>query len=148
MADKKEDSYNDIINQPHYISKSRPHMTMKQRASQFSPFIPQEGYYDAVKETARLTDVKIELGEDLKELLNRKLNILQNREGQNPKITVTYFQPDIRKGGGTYVTFTGCVEKVDVRQGVIYIEDGIKIPIGEIAGIEGEIFACLEGYAD
>ncbi len=145
MADKEEDNYDDIVKCPHHVSKGRPHMTMKQRAAQFSPFMPLSGYNDAVKETARMTDIKIELGEDLEEMLNRKLKLLQSREKQHPKIAVTYFRPDIRKGGGAYITSTGCVEKVDVCKRIIYIEDGIKIPIGEITGVEGKIFSELEG---
>lgn len=148
MADKEENSYDDIINHPHPISAVRSHVSMMQRASQFSPFIPQEGYNTAVRETARLTDARIELGEDLKELLNRKLHLLHRQEGCRPRVSVTYFQPDARKRGGAYVISTGCVEKVDVREGIICMEDGIRIPIREIAGIEGELFACLEEDAD
>lgn len=100
MADKEENSYDDIINHPHPISAVRSHVSMMQRASQFSPFIPQEGYDTAVRETARLTDARIELGEDLKELLNRKLHLLHRQEGCRPRVSVTYFQPDARKREG------------------------------------------------
>ncbi len=148
MAGQEEDNYDDIIKCPHYVSKIHPHMTMKQRASQFSPFMPLNGYNDAVKETARLTDTKIELGEDLKELLNQKLRMLHNQAEQYPKVKITYFQPDIRKEGGVYVTSTGCVEKVDVCERIVYMEDGTKIPIEEITEVEGKIFSAMEGYAN
>lgn len=140
MADKEENSYEDIINQPHHISAAHPPVTMNQRASQFSPFIPQEGYDAAVRETSRMTDTKIELGEDLKELLNWKLNLLQKQEGHRPRVTVTYFQSDARKAGGAYVVSAGCIEKVGVSEGIIYIEDGTRIPIKDITEIEGEVF--------
>ena len=56
-------SYDDIINLPHYQSPNRAHMTNYDRAAQFSPFAALTGYDDAVSETARLTDRKIELDE-------------------------------------------------------------------------------------
>jgi len=49
-------SYDDIINLPHHVSTSHPHMSTLDRAAQFSPFSALTGYGAAVKETARLTD--------------------------------------------------------------------------------------------
>ena len=112
MADKEENSYDDIINQPHPISAVRSHVSMMQRASQFSPFIPQEGYDTAVRETARLTDARIELGEDLKELLNRKLHLLHRQEGCRPRVSVTYFQPDARKINDRLRSLTEVIQNV------------------------------------
>lgn len=53
--------YDDILNMPHHVSSTRPHMSMHDRAAQFSPFAALTGYDDTVKETARLTDEKQEL---------------------------------------------------------------------------------------
>ena len=50
------EKYEDIINLPHHVSKTRPQMSMLERAAQFSPFAALNGYDDAVKETGRLTD--------------------------------------------------------------------------------------------
>ena len=47
-------------------------MPIAERAAQFSPFAALTGYGDAVKETARVTDEKIELDEDAKEILDEK----------------------------------------------------------------------------
>jgi len=58
--------YDDIINLPHHVSLTRPHMSILDRAAQFSPFAALSGYDAAVKETARLTSSRIELGEDAK----------------------------------------------------------------------------------
>jgi hypothetical protein len=55
--------YQDIINLPHHVSKTRLQMAMSDRAAQFAPFAALTGYDDAVKETGRLTDDKIELEE-------------------------------------------------------------------------------------
>lgn len=45
--------YSDIIDHPHYQSKTRPHMSMYDRAAQFSPFAALTGYEEFVEETAR-----------------------------------------------------------------------------------------------
>ena len=45
--------YSDIIDHPHYQSKTRPHMTMYDRAAQFSPFAALTGYEESVEETAK-----------------------------------------------------------------------------------------------
>ena len=65
-----ERQYADIINLPHHVSKKRPQMNLIDRAASFAPFAALTGYDDAVKETARLTDTKLELDENTKEILN------------------------------------------------------------------------------
>ena len=55
------DDYKDIINLPHHVSSKRPQMPMLDRAAQFSPFAALTGYDDAIHETGRLTDEKIDL---------------------------------------------------------------------------------------
>ena len=57
--------YDDIISLPHHQSKTRPHMPLIDRAAQFSPFAALTGYDDAVKETARQTERKAELSEEM-----------------------------------------------------------------------------------
>ena len=67
-----KDQYDDIINLPHHVSKTRPQMSMVDRAAQFSPFAALTGYDAAIKETGRLTDEKVNLSEEEKEALDRK----------------------------------------------------------------------------
>lgn len=57
--------YSDIIHLPHHVSKTHPQMSMHDRAAQFSPFAALTGYDSAILETARLTEEKITLNEDL-----------------------------------------------------------------------------------
>lgn len=38
------EKYEDIINLPHHVSKTRPQMSMLERAAQFSPFAALNGY--------------------------------------------------------------------------------------------------------
>ena len=96
-----------MINLPHPVSKVHPQMPIAERAAQFSPFAALTGYGDAVKETARLTDAKIELDEDAKEILDEKLKQIREQIEEHPEIEITYFQPDERKKGGSYITITG-----------------------------------------
>ncbi len=69
--------YDDIINLPHHVSKTRPQMSMHDRAAQFSPFAALTGYDDTVKETARLTNRKFELTEEEIKDLNLKVQMLR-----------------------------------------------------------------------
>ena len=43
-------------------------MSLEQRSAQFAPFAALTGYEGQVKETARLTNKKIEINEELKEI--------------------------------------------------------------------------------
>ena len=43
--------YDDIINLPHHVSKTRPQMSMLERAAQFAPFQALTGYGAAIQET-------------------------------------------------------------------------------------------------
>lgn len=132
--------YDDIINLPHHVSKTRQPMSMLERAAQFSPFQALTGYGAAIKETARLTDEKAELGEDDLSALNVKLRILTDHLEESPEVSFVCFQPDERKVGGSYVSVTGKVRKIDGIKGVIIFQNGEKIQIENIVNIEGKLF--------
>lgn len=121
--------YDDIIRLPHHVSATRPHMSLLDRAAQFSPFAALTGYDSAMKETARLTERRMELSEDEKSVLDRRFNILQEYIGEQPKITGVYFVPDAKKDGGRYDTVTALVKKLDVYRGVLIMKEGSEIPI-------------------
>lgn len=55
----EKDNYEDIINLPHHESKTHPHMSLYNRAAQFSPFAALTGYEDAIKEAQRKQEEKI-----------------------------------------------------------------------------------------
>ena len=132
--------YEDIINLPHHVSKTRPQMSMLDRAAQFSPFAALTGYDAAIKETGRLTDEKIELGEEAKAALDRKQAYLMEMIGEQPEISITYFLPDARKSGGAYVTITGNLKRFDEYERLLILTDGRKIPMDDIADIECDLF--------
>ena len=138
-----KDLYEDIINPPHHVSKTRPQMSMIDRAAQFSPFAALTGYDAAIKETGRLTDEKIEMDEEALNILNMKFQLLVDSLADEPEITFTYFKPDERKAGGAYIDVTGKVKKVDDFERLIVMQNGTKMPMDDILNIEGEIFASL-----
>lgn len=135
--------YGDIINLPHHVSIKRPQMTAIDRAAQFSPFAALTGYDAAIKETARLTDERVELDEYSTNALNYRLQIMVERIAEQPEIAITYFQPDRMKSGGSYVTAAGAAKKIDEHKRIIIMADGTTIPIDEIVAIEGAIFEAL-----
>ena len=128
--------YDDIIDLPHHQSPGRPHMSNQDRAAQFSPFAALTGYGDAVKETERLTEGKIELDENEKAALDEKLRFLLET-GSRQQISITYFMPDGRKAGGAYLTVTGSIKKINGLERIIMMEDGTVIPMDDILDIQG-----------
>ena len=66
-------NYDDIINLPPHKSNKYPHMPINKRAAQFAPFSALTGYNEAINETKRQTQDKIELDEEYKLILNNKL---------------------------------------------------------------------------
>ncbi|MBE6036039.1 MAG: hypothetical protein E7223_00225 [Clostridiales bacterium] len=144
MAGTKEHPYSDIIHLSRPVSTAHPPMSRQDRAAQFSPFAALTGHDAAVKETARLTDRRRELSEDDKALLNQKLALLQEALPQKPQVSVTYFEPDLRKEGGSYVEAAGTLQKLDLRRRLLLLEDGSFIPLDEILQLESDCFRCLE----
>ena len=138
------EKYEDIINLPHHVSKTRPQMSMQDRAAQFSPFAALTGYDAALKETGRLTVRKVEMDEEALHILNMKFQILVDSMDVRPEVTFTYFEPDKHKAGGAYVEVTGMVKKIDDFERLIVMQDGTKLPMDDILRIEGEIFASLQ----
>lgn len=129
------DNYEDIINLEHHISSKHPRMSIRDRSAQFAPFSALNGYDNAVKETARMTDNRIEIDEEIKKMLNEKLINIKNQINQKPKVTFMYFIPDLKKNGGQYVEVSGNVKKIDEYEDKIILEDGNEILINDIIDI-------------
>ncbi len=141
MPNRKIEDYQDIIHLPHFVSKNRTHLSMTERAAQFSPFAALTGYDSAVKETARLTGQRLELAEDEKETIARRLTLLQSCLAEAPVVEITFFIPDDRKEGGEYHTITGTVKKLDNFQRHIIMTNETKISVDDIVEIEGAIIS-------
>ncbi len=63
MNTNEEGKYDDIIHMPHHVSTTHSQMSLIDRAAQFAPFAALTGHADAIKETERLTQERIALGE-------------------------------------------------------------------------------------
>lgn len=131
-------AYDDIIDLPHHVSSSHPHMPRIDRAAQFAPFSALSGFGAAIHETGRQTDIKIGLCEDEKNILDRKMRVIQEQIADHPKIMITYFQPDDLKDGGSYNTVLGRVKKIDTHGRMVIMQDGTRVPVDEILEIEYE----------
>lgn len=129
------EKYNEIIDKPHYVSPIRAPMTRSDRAAQFAPYSALSGYEDAVKETARRTEHRIELDEYEKEKINVTLNSLLTAP-IDTRVSITFFRPDERKQGGEYVTVTGEIGKIDDTTHEITLVGGCPIKLEDIIYIE------------
>ena len=132
-------NYDDIINLNRPISK-HPHQSIESRASQFAPFAALVGYDEQVKETARLTTNKIEIDEGLREILNNKLNYLNDHLDKKEEVSITYFIKDSKKSGGKYITKSGIVKRIDIVNGFIKFTDNDIIYMTDVISITGELF--------
>lgn len=148
----EQNPYADILMLPHHKAANRPHMSMHDRAAQFSPFAALTGFDSVIAETGRMTDQKIELSESQMILLNKKLTLIDDaiQDGYHPMITAVYFVPDAKKDGGSYQEYTGKVRKVDaVERKLVFLAEnersaGKEISIDDILEIHGDLVDYME----
>ena len=153
MMDIEKNPYADIIHLPHHKALNRLHMSMYDRAAQFSPFAALTGFEGVIAETGRLTDRKVELSESEKVLLDQKLTLIDDviQDKHHPEITVVYFVPDYLKEGVEYEEFSGKVRHIDtVERTVVFLaangrSSGKTIRIDEIKEIHGELVDYMDG---
>ncbi len=151
-TDEAREVYADIIDLPHQQSAKRPHMSLYDRAAQFSPFAALSGYDDMVREESRLTDEMRELSEMEQGNLDQKLSLISKAidDRDYPEVTITYFIPDERKSGGRYTSVSGMIKKIEPveRRIVLFadnmISDGLTIDMSRISNIEGDLFSGVE----
>ena len=127
--------YDDIIHLTHHVSSTRPHMPMTDRAAQFMPFRALTGYEDAVRETARLTDAKLDLSDEEMALLDQQLQPPADGSMTGKEVSLIWSQPDARKSGRAYVTESGVVKRVDLYEKAVVLTDGRRIPISDILDV-------------
>ena len=152
MMDIERNPYADIIHLPHHKAENRPHMSMHDRAAQFSPFAALTGFEGVIAETGRLTDRKIELSESEKVLLDQKLTLIDDviQDKHHPEITVVYFVPDYLKEGGEYEEYIGQVRQIDpIKRTVVFLADngrsaGKVIRVDDIKEIHGELVDYMD----
>ena len=145
--------YADIIALPHWQSPTRTQMSEYERAAQFSSFNALAGYKDMVGEEAREVGSFQELTESELEVLNQKLNLIYDvlEDGHHPILTFTYFICDCFKSGGSYVTITERVRKIDTvdRKIVLFRITGtsksyVELEMDKIKDISGDLVDFIE----
>lgn len=129
-------NYEDIRNHERYQLKHHTPMSLESRAAQFAPFAALVGYDEEIGEAARSTDGREELSEDAIDALNQAFQKLLEHEEERPLVTVTYFQPDAKKDGGRYMTYTGNFRFYDAEKRVMKFVGGMVIGVGQVCRIE------------
>ncbi len=129
--------YDDIIDIKYPFDLGHKRMSNYERCAQFMPFSALVGYKEAVVETARITDKKIILDEEAKEILDNKISLIKSKLSLKPVVSITYFVPDKSKSGGSYKSVKGIIKKIDLYKGIIVIDDN-KISICDIIDIDME----------
>ena len=148
----EKNPYADIIHLPHHKAANRPHMSLYDRAAQFSPFAALVGFDGVIAETCRLTDRRVELPESEKVLLDQKLTLIDDviQDGHHPEITVVFFVADPLKEGGEYQEYIGKVRKVDaVERTIVFLaangrSAGKRVPIDDVLEIHGELVDYMD----
>ena len=152
MMPEQKTPYAEILTLPHHKAANRPHMSMHDRAAQFSPFAALTGFDGVIAETGRMTDQKAELSESQMILLNQKLTLIDDavQDGYHPMVTVVYFVPDAKKDGGSYQEYTGKMRQLDpVERKLVFFaanerSAGGDISIDVIREIHGEVVDFME----
>lgn len=122
--------YEDILHLPRPAPAVEP--APWQRGAQFSPFAALTGFDQVVAEEGRLTDSPIELGEDARLALDAALARLKEKERERPQVVLTWFCPDSRKAGGSYITSLGRLKKLDEARQLLVLTSGEEIPLGQL----------------
>ena len=88
MMNNAKNLYEDILHLPHHQATNRPHISILNRAAQFSPNAALVSFDETIADTGRLTDRKIELSESEKVLMDQKLALINDviRDDYHPTI--------------------------------------------------------------
>lgn len=134
-------NYDDIMDRVRPIPDRRPHMSSADRAKQFSPFAALKGYEEALRLKQIKYEKRIELTDDAKAILDRKLHLLAKRltDGQKAAVTIRYFVPEIKSKEnneplGSHMEITGRVEKINPETRTLQIS-GKTLLIRDIVDI-------------
>jgi hypothetical protein len=145
--------YADIIDLPHHQSGKHPQMSLYNRAAQFAPFAALSGYEDMIFEESRETEMQTQPEEWEMEKISQKLNLIADviQDGHHPTLSITCFIPDEKKAGGSYVTVTEQIKRLDaVRKKVILMKKqgraglNAEIDFDRITDIRGELVDYLD----
>lgn len=136
MLKKNVHPYEDILQRPRHVSKKYKPMSNANRAAQFAPFAALSGHKDALDETKRLTEDRIQIDENKKAILDAALQCILYHIHEHLKIKVVYFKEDTKKAGGAYLTIYKEVKKIDEVLRLMLFMDGTNIKLDDIYEIE------------
>ena len=136
--------YEDIMDLPHHVSRSRPQMPLHDRAAQFAPFAALTGYGEAIDETARWTEERREMDENERAVLDSRLHFLSTRLEEQPQVEIEHFVPDSRKDGGAYVRTEGRLTAISSSSRTLMLIDGTVINLDNITAINSPLFNTVE----
>ena len=130
--------YSDIIHLSHPTSLVHPRMSLLNRAAQFAPFAALTGFEDAIVETARPTDARLELTDSARASIDACLHEAAERISvhDSPWVTLTCFFPDEKKEGGMYATFNAQVLRIEPEARTIRLGDGTELRIDDLYAME------------
>ncbi len=123
--------YDDIINQPR-PALHHERMSMENRAAQFAPFSALNTLSEAIAETSRLTTPQSDMSDDDLSRLSRRLMIAIH---YHRPVTITYFRPDPLKSGGSYLSASGHIKKIDETDHTLLLLGLDPIPLRLITDI-------------
>lgn len=136
--EREKNRYEDMLYLPHHQSETRPHMSLYDRAAQFSPFAALTGHEAAIRETQRLTERERVLDENVLERLDEKFRWIEAHLNEQPEMTFTCFVPDQKKDGGSYKKVSGRVKKIDWYEKKLILADKECLDIERIVDITGD----------
>ena len=120
--------------------KKHERASRESRAAQFGAFRCLTGYEDAVAETARYTDNMPIVSEQMMDVINHQIQVLRDHLEAKPEIAVVYFKPDEKKSGGSYVTMTGHLKKIDDIECKFVFTNQKEISVCSILELAGDVF--------
>lgn len=130
--------FQEILYHSHHISQDHMPMSRSGRASKFSPFKALDGHEEMISEEGRLTNCKHEISEDAATALNQVLSYLLEHQYEEAAVKLTYFKPDIKKEGGSYMEYRGVFKYFREDTRCLVFMDGKEISVEDIERI-GEI---------
>ena len=126
----------EILYHRHHISQKHLPMSKSGRSSEFSPFKALDSHKEMIGEEGRLTEFKYELSDDDAASLNQTLSYLLVHQYEEISLKLTYFNPDSKKEGGSYVDYKGIFKYFREDTRCLVFRDGNEISVDDIEKFE------------
>lgn len=107
-------------------------MSLENRAAQFAPFAALSGHQEALAETARITDPRIDLTEEEKLKIS---SVLRKALDKEINLKIVYYEADKKKDGGIYRTIEATITQIEEYDKTIHLSSGICIRMEDILSV-------------